>query len=474
MDLLCVVGDGDGKKDIVFISYCEPNSDAECFLHFLMQLLFQLTMTPKPSASRLLSLSPVPSASGTFPLLIFVILGANFLNLVVYNAVWKASIHTATVRNRQIRLMSDRPASLRTINYSAFVGNATAIIMSINNAGNASKVSSKLANLKNRTVLSSSKMSGEAVAYYNHIMAERRELVEKFCAERQKRRIAPAKNFANAIIMTNENLLWCPVFKASSSTWIMYLFEHAKKLPEAKREELRRKYLPNFPFNALKSISSRMGAAKFKGYIKAHNATLRSFLVVRHPFHRLVSAFRDKIERFKNTSIDQTWYYHKYGRSIVSRYRANAIAHLGRDFFSKENNYGAPVKVNGNRTAALPSFWEFVQYVKVSKPQNMDEHWRPTTNYCSLCSIKYDIIVHFENLGNESQYLKHVIDPDRISEESRMNPTPTGLKHEDLTKKYFEQLSHSDIMALYKIYEYDFKMFGYQFSFRTNISLPSY
>ncbi len=416
---------------------------------------------------------PVPSASRALPLLIFVVLGANFLILLVYNAAWKASTHVAYMaHSRRIRPIPDRPAPLRTVSDSAIVSNATAIIMATSNAGNAIKESSRPANLTNRTVSSSNNMSGDTVAYYKHVMAERRALMEKYCAERRKRRFPPSRNFANAIIMRNENLLWCPVFKASSSTWITYLFEHAKKLPEAKREELRRKYLPDAPLNVLKSISSQMGEAMFKGYIKAHGATLRSFLVVRHPFDRLVSAFRDKIERARKPGINQNWYYRTYGRSIVSRYRADAIAHLGRDFFSKENNYGTPVKVNGYRTAALPSFWEFVQYVKASNPQKMDEHWRPTTNYCSLCSIKYDIVVHFENLSNEGEYLKNVIDPDRVSEEAWMNPNPTGLKHEDLTKKYFEQLSDSDVMALYKIYEYDFKMFGYQFSFRKNISLP--
>ena len=41
-----------------------------------------------------------------------------------------------------------------------------------------------------------------------------------------------------------------------------------------------------------------------------------------------------------------------------------------------------------------------------------------------------------------------------------------------VTAKYFEQLSDEDINKIYTVYEDDFKLFDYTFTFR-NISLPS-
>ncbi len=119
----------------------------------------------------------------------------------------------------------------------------------------------------------------------------------------------------------------------------------------------------------------------------------------------------------------------------------------------------------------MPSFWEFVQYVK-SSGLRMDEHWVPMTRWCSPCSIDYDRVIRFESIGEEGEYLKHVIDPTHRLRTDWVNPNnPTGMSNEDLTRLYFEQLSDSDINALYKIYEFDFKIFGYTFEMR-NITLP--
>ena len=55
-----------------------------------------------------------------------------------------------------------------------------------------------------------------------------------------------------------------------------------------------------------------------------------------------------------------------YGWEIVNRYRAAALERFSREFFSRSNNFGAPLPVRkkGRRTEELPTFWEFIQYVK--------------------------------------------------------------------------------------------------------------
>lgn len=201
---------------------------------------------------------------------------------------------------------------------------------------------------------------------------------------------------------------------------------------------------------------------------------LNSFIIVRHPFYRLVSAYRDKIERIHGDSLAKDWYYKQYGSKMVGKYRRLAVKKFGDDFFSESNNFGSPVPLlpGRKRDANLPIFWEFVQALKLSRPSRMDEHWQPTWQYCSLCAVNYKTVIKFETIADESRYLKHVLDPEHTDLEERWdNPNLTGMKYDDLTKKYFEQLDDRDIMDLYKIYEHDFKLFGYEFSFR-NITLP--
>ena len=36
--------------------------------------------------------------------------------------------------------------------------------------------------------------------------------------------------------------------------------------------------------------------------------------------------------------------------------------------------------------------------------------------YCDPCSVHYDNIIHFENLAEESDFLKSILDPDRSTD----------------------------------------------------------
>ena len=49
----------------------------------------------------------------------------------------------------------------------------------------------------------------------------------------------------------------------------------------------------------------------------------------------------------------------------MNRYRVAAVRRFGKEFFSRRNNFGAPLPLSkGRRTEELPTFWEFVQFVK--------------------------------------------------------------------------------------------------------------
>ena len=75
----------------------------------------------------------------------------------------------------------------------------------------------------------------------------------------------------------------------------------------------------------------------------------------------------------------QDRYYNLYGRRIVASYREAAVASLGPAFFSAARHHGAPVAVAG-RSAQLPSWWEFVQWLLDTASlgtRELDEHWRP-------------------------------------------------------------------------------------------------
>ena len=106
-------------------------------------------------------------------------------------------------------------------------------------------------------------------------------------------------------------------------------------------------------------------------------------LVVRHPFQRylwnfwcclcmftphirLVSAFRDKLERchsFQGNVCDLTkdWYFNKYGKSIVKRFRKNYLTKFGPASLSDrcchlkcESNINAVYLIQQQQRSSLP------------------------------------------------------------------------------------------------------------------------
>ena len=64
---------------------------------------------------------------------------------------------------------------------------------------------------------------------FEKVMDERRGLLESGCNEMRKRSSSQfntmTSNFQNVIVMKQKNLVWCPVFKASSSTFLHYLLD---------------------------------------------------------------------------------------------------------------------------------------------------------------------------------------------------------------------------------------------------------
>jgi hypothetical protein len=64
-------------------------------------------------------------------------------------------------------------------------------------------------------------------------------------------------------------------------------------------------------------------------------------------------------------NLSQTdFYYKKYGEKIVNTYRKRALEKFGAEFFSEKNYFGCPVPPKGLRRKDMPTFWEFVQYIR--------------------------------------------------------------------------------------------------------------
>ena len=134
---------------------------------------------------------------------------------------------------------------------------------------------------------------------------------------------------------------------------------------------LARKLVPPFPLRA------------FQEFYNTQNPV--TFIIVRHPYERLLSAYRDKFENKKK------YYYHNYGKLMISQYRQRGIRRFGKQFYqihkSSKRNSNIPYlnAVQRRVNDPTPTFWEFIRYI--IDHDNLNEHWRPASLMCSMCRV---------------------------------------------------------------------------------------
>ena len=73
--------------------------------------------------------------------------------------------------------------------------------------------------------------------------------------------------------------------------------------------------------------------------------------------------------------------------------------------------------------------------------------------------------MHFEDLGHEIQMFKQQIGLEIKDKHVRHRGQigVSNLRPNELTNLYMKQLNQTEIIALYKVYELDFRLFGYEY-----------
>jgi len=113
-----------------------------------------------------------------------------------------------------------------------------------------------------------------------NIWNERRILKKKVCERSVSRHFATIHR--QVYYMPSYKLLWCPVFKASSSNWIWNMLALSKLSPGEKKK-LERKYRQQ-PNQQARAVVPSISKSKLDS-IELDDLSFR-MLIVRHPFNR--------------------------------------------------------------------------------------------------------------------------------------------------------------------------------------------
>lgn len=171
-------------------------------------------------------------------------------------------------------------------------------------------------------------------------------------------------------------------------------------------------------------------------------ANYTRFIVVRHPFERLLSAFRNK---FEGDLPSAKYFQSRIGRLIIKHLRPHATAeslHKGNDV----------------------TFNEFIRYLltpELSRSyqanSSFNEHWESMAQLCHPCMFQYNLIGRYETLQDDAALLLDTIGVRNVTFPVVKTSGGTAAK----LLSYFDNLPIGMIRNLFKVYEADFKMFEY-------------
>jgi len=247
---------------------------------------------------------------------------------------------------------------------------------------------------------------------------------------------------ASLTLAEEEGLGWCRIGKVGTTAWsALFLLLRGvplKQIQEAvanlTAHDLLKQIYPSRPSERMHMVKGEHGKEYF------------TFLVVRHPFVRLVSAYRDKLESLTEYNVR---YHMKDATRMTTR------------------------RVFNSSVADSPTFPEFVEYLIRTPPNLMDKHWAPFTKVCLPCNLTYSAILKLDTLKQDADWLFSKLGLENIREDwdqvaginkGRVHGGPGGsggLSSEELAAKYFGQLSKKAVVQLYNKFLVDFQMFDY-------------
>ena len=225
----------------------------------------------------------------------------------------------------------------------------------------------------------------------------------------------------------------------------------------------------------MKQIGLRSLSTYSREEIQERLQTYFKFLVVRHPFERLLSAFRSKFAQstgVQSDFIQYEPYIRKQGKGKNAKVSfSNFVGYLSSVYNFSTSHFFKRFNITMSDSVFqidLKSRKHIARRVNenhllVKGSKYFDEHWAQYSTLCHPCHIDYDYIVKFETMREDAAYVLSKLGPHHECLEDKY---PELFNYSQSTSsvlvKYFSTLTAAQVEFLKVIYRVDFKLFGYE------------
>ncbi|KAK7068880.1 hypothetical protein SK128_013591 [Halocaridina rubra] len=255
--------------------------------------------------------------------------------------------------------------------------------------------------------------------------------------------------FENMRWISKHNMIWCPIFKAASTTWVKNLLMiageskiHARSLHARARQLFGPPNDPRVRDKLLRE-SQRM-------------------MIVRHPLERLLSAYRDKMLRVRHAHDP----FVRIQKAIMLKYPdpdappPPAVTAIPD-----------PKNMTDKLPTTHPTFKQFLMKARDdlrtvwnNKGKTIvNMHWRPFWLTCAPCHVIYDYIGKVETLDWDQEYIirKMGLQDLLYNAHTHSSNFDSYNTTSEAARDYFKQVPLSLLKDVVELYKPDFLLFDY-------------
>ena len=279
-----------------------------------------------------------------------------------------------------------------------------------------------------------------------------RTMLKEVCKQKQQylQQEVFTKNFESWILIPPKHkIAYCRLAKVGNQAWKTYL------IPLISNQKMREKVLKlksnglPLPLNTMNNLFSPKNVdtnhRKMSEYLTMEKYF--TFVFVRHPLDRLVSAYSDKLLRSKPVAQFKNYLVKNYGQVNFQNFLRMVLTSMD--------------KCNSQTTTCFNS--------------NINIHWQPYYQLCEFCDVEYDYIGRIETFNHDVQevliqanlteYIPlqniKLVHQSTTMSKSQFEVDENGIQAKELTKQYFKNVEQSIVKQIIQYYELDFLLFQY-------------